>query len=83
MMERPGAGPPQSPLMSGSSSKYGRATTSFVASHDLRPCRCGVPRCPVFLIEPRAAFVMDNLRERILHEFGRVAPGVPRLRRRP
>jgi len=24
----------------------------FVASRDLRPCGCGDPRCPVFLIEP-------------------------------
>lgn len=55
----------------------------FVASGDLRPCGCGNPTCPTFLIEPRAAKVMDDLRERILHEFGRVAPGVPRLRRRP
>lgn len=56
----------------------------FVASGDLRPCGCGDERCPVFLIEPRAAHVMDDLRERILHEFGRVAPGsMPHLRRWP
>jgi hypothetical protein len=54
----------------------------FVASGDLRPCGCGKPECSVFLIEPRAAQVMDDLRDRILHEFGRVAPGVPRVRRR-
>jgi hypothetical protein len=54
----------------------------FVASGDLRPCGCGKPECSVFLIEPRAAQVMDDLRDRILHQFGRVAPGVPRVRRR-
>lgn len=53
------------------------------ASGDLRPCGWGDPRCPVFLIEPQAAHIMDDLRERILHGFGRAAPGVPRLRRRP
>ncbi len=53
----------------------------FVASRDLRPCGCGDPRCSVFLIEPRAAQVMDDLRDRILREFGKVAPGIPHLRR--
>jgi hypothetical protein len=55
----------------------------FVASGDLRPCGCRNPECSTFLIEPRAAHVMDHLRERILYEFGRVAPGMmPHLRRR-
>lgn len=55
----------------------------FVASGELRPCSCGDERCPVFLIQPTAARVMDDLRERILHRFGRVAPGqMPTLRRR-
>lgn len=55
----------------------------FVASGDLRPCGCGKPECSMYLIERRAAYVMDDLRERILEEFGRVAPGrMPRMRRR-
>lgn len=55
----------------------------FVASGDLKPCGCDNPECPVYLIRPRAAHVMDDLRERILHEFARVVPGrVPHLRRR-
>ncbi len=52
----------------------------FVASGDIRKC-CGNPDCGMWDFRPRAAFVMDDLRERILHEFARVAPGrVPRLR---
>jgi hypothetical protein len=54
----------------------------FAASGDIRKS-CGSPECGMWDFRPRAAFVMDNLRERILHEFGRVAPGqVPHLRRR-
>jgi hypothetical protein len=53
----------------------------FVASGDIRKC-CGNPECGMWNFHPRAANVMDDLRERILHEFGRVAPGRgPRLRR--
>jgi hypothetical protein len=54
----------------------------FVASGSIRKC-CGDPKCDLWDFRPRAAFVMDDLRERILREFGRVAPGVPRLRRGP
>jgi hypothetical protein len=85
MTERPGAGPPESPLMSGSASKCGRATRSSWPPTTSGRAGAGDPRCSVFLIEPRVARVMDDLRDRILHEFGRVAPpGLrPRLRRRP
>jgi hypothetical protein len=55
----------------------------FVVSGDIRLCGCGKPECSVFTIWPDAAHALDDLRERILREFGRVAPGVPRLRRRP
>jgi hypothetical protein len=55
----------------------------FVASGDIRPCACGDEDCPTYSVQHRAAFVMDDLRERILHDFARVAPGrVPRIRRR-
>ena len=54
----------------------------FVASGDIRKS-CDSPDCQLWDFRPRAAFVMDDLRERILHEFSAVAPGmVPRLRRR-
>ena len=55
----------------------------FVASGDIKLCGCGKPDCSVFFPQSRAALVMDDLRERILHEFSRVAPGrVPHLRPR-
>jgi hypothetical protein len=54
----------------------------FVSSGDIRKS-CGSPDCTLWDFHPRAAFVMDDLRERILHEFGRVAPvQMPKLRRR-
>jgi hypothetical protein len=53
----------------------------FVASGEVRK-GCSSPTCGVWVVPPHAAHVMDDLRERILHEFGRVAR-VPRLRRRP
>lgn len=54
----------------------------FVATGDIKKS-CSHPDCKLWDFHPRAAFVMDDLRERILYEFGRVAPGrVPHLRRR-
>jgi hypothetical protein len=47
---------------------------SFTASGELRPCGCGRPDCSIFMIDHRAASVMDDLRRRVLAEFARVAP---------
>jgi hypothetical protein len=56
----------------------------FVATGDIKLCGCGKPECSVFFPQPRAAHAMDDMRERILHEFGRVAQErVSRMRRRP
>jgi hypothetical protein len=40
----------------------------FVATGDIKLCGCGKPGCSVFFPQPRAARVMDDLRERILYE---------------
>jgi hypothetical protein len=46
----------------------------YLRTGDLRLCGCNDPKCPVFMISPRAASGMDRLRSGILDEFRRIFP---------
>ena len=46
----------------------------YIRRGDIRPCGCAQPDCPVFMVSPNAARVMDSLRTRVLEEFKRLYP---------
>lgn len=47
----------------------------FHTTGEVRPCGCGKPDCPVFMIDPAAAQAMDALRTEILDAYRSVYPG--------
>lgn len=57
-----------------------RLFVGYLRSGDVRPCGCGLPDCPVFMLSERAARDLDQARRDILNTFRAVhSPLVVRL----